>query len=79
MSSRDDDIVEEAQSGSWQSYQRLVLYELRRLNEQAKSTERKVDTLSTDVTRLKTISGFIGAAAGILASWVMSFFKMPKP
>jgi hypothetical protein len=62
----------------WESYQKLVLAELKRLDESHKTLVSKVDELRTDVAVLKVkyglIGGLFGAIPGIVAI-VMHFVK----
>lgn len=68
------DIIE----NGWDKYQRLVLSELKRLDESHKGLIRKVDDLRTDVAILKVkyalLGGLIGAIPGIVAI-VLQIFK----
>jgi len=62
----------------WESYQKLVLAELKRLDESHKTLVSKVDELRTEVAVLKVkyglIGGLFGAIPGIVAI-VMHFVK----
>ena len=55
----------------WNEYSRLVLSELKRLDESHIELVKKVDVLITDVAVLKIkyglIGGFIGAVPGVVA------------
>jgi cytidylate kinase len=62
--------------GEWEKYQKLVLAELERLNEEFKSIDEKVDNLAIDLATLKTKSKMWGAVAGFVVSFITAVTLM---
>ena len=61
----------------WIEYKRLILSQLKKLNETCLTLNSKVDALSTDITILKVKAGLYGAIAGaipaLLLKWLEKF------
>jgi hypothetical protein len=53
---------------SWVEYRRLILSDLRRLEDQQEATHREVMNLRLDVSKLKVHASLWGAAAGAILS-----------
>jgi hypothetical protein len=62
----------------WTEIGRLILAEQQKTNEKLGSLERKVDRVNIEIAILKTKAAFVGALAGVLSAWAVSFFKGGK-
>lgn len=63
---------------NWTQYEKLVLEDLRRINETIKSIDGKLDSQGTEIERLKIKSGLWGTIGGALSFVVMYIIQAMK-
>lgn len=67
---------DQQQDGDWREYRRLVLGELKRVNDNIETLERKIESfrqediqkIKVDIAMLQVKSGLWGGASGLLAA-----------
>ena len=60
-------------NGGWPEYRRLMIAELKQLNERMKAMEKTVGKIHTSVAVLKTKAAFYGAGVAFVVSAGMSW------
>ena len=59
---------EDNNSGGWSEWRRLIIHELKRLNDCLEKANEQYLIMQQDVTRLKIYSAIYGAVGGIVAT-----------
>ena len=65
-------------TNGWGEYQKLVLNELERLNEQQEKINVKIDKLAIEIATLRVKAGMWGALAGTVPALVTFLFMYFK-
>ena len=63
-----DDGILLPDDGGWVEWRRLILSEIKRLNEGQERSARTIVILQNDVTKLNLLAAIFGAIGGILAT-----------
>jgi hypothetical protein len=63
----------EEDTNGWNEYQRLVLYDLKRLNTEVVILRRELGRIHKEIIVVKVKMGFIGAIGGLVAGSLASF------
>ena len=80
----DDTNIENQNNNGWDEYRKLVLLELKQLNEGIKDIHKKIDLIQIkeitkireDVAGLKVKAGIWGATAGLIPVAIMVIIKV---
>lgn len=74
----DDLNIENSKTGAWSTYQRLVLHELQRLNQNIEEISKTQNQIGKEVEVLKVKSAFFGTIGGLAImsiDSIVSWFK----
>lgn len=56
---------DDAYTGGWDEWRRLIIHEIKRLNTNLETTNKMCIVMQTDISKLKLVSAIWGAIGGI--------------